>query len=49
MPKMHGADKVVDPALKPDTQARREGIPKPKSVIPVSVFQLQRNNPTITT
>ena len=28
MPKMHDADKVVDPAVKPDTQATREGIPE---------------------
>ena len=34
MPKVHGADKVVDPAFKPKTQARREGIPKPRPIIP---------------
>ena len=28
MPKLHRADKVVDPAPKPETQARREGIPE---------------------
>ena len=29
MPKVHEAHKIVDPALNPHTQARREGIPKP--------------------
>ena len=47
MPKVHKADKVVDPALKPETQARRDGIPKPIPVIPKSVPQPQRLIPTV--
>ena len=39
---MHEADKIVYPALKPKTQARREGIPKPIPLIPKSVSQPQR-------
>ena len=42
MPEVHGADKVMDPVLKTKTQARREGIPKPISIIPQSVSQPQR-------
>ena len=42
IPKVHSADTIVDPALKPETQARREGIPKPIPVIPKPVSQLQR-------
>ena len=29
MPKVHGADKVVDPALKFETQTRKEWFPRP--------------------
>ena len=34
MLKAHGVDKVVDPALMPETQARRAEIPKPMQVEP---------------
>ena len=39
MPKVHRADKVLDPSLKSKNQGRREGIPKPILVIPKSVSQ----------
>ena len=42
MPKVHGVDKVVDPALKPETQAKREEVPKPKEVEPKYMSQHQR-------
>ena len=29
MPEVYGTDEVVDPALKSETQARRERVPKP--------------------
>ena len=45
MPKVHGGDKVVDPALKPEMQARREGIPKLIPVIPKPVSQPQSITP----
>ena len=41
MPNVHREDKVVDPALKPETQVRREGIPKPIPVIPKSMPESQ--------
>ena len=47
MPKVHRAHKLVDPALKPETQAGREGIPKPIPVIPKSVSQSSRIIPPI--
>ena len=47
MPKVPEADNLVDPALKPKTQARREGIPKSTPVIPKSVIQPQRIIPLI--
>ena len=47
MPKVHEADKVVDPALKPESQARKEGIPKLTSVIPKSMSQPQRIIPPV--
>ena len=37
MPKLHGADNVVNPALNPVTQDRREGILKSKPIICKSV------------
>ena len=42
MLKVHRPEKVVNPALNPKTQARREGIPKPIKVIPKSVSKLQK-------
>ena len=47
LPKVHGADKVVHQALKPETQARREGIPKSIPVIPKSVSQAKRIIPPV--
>ena len=47
IPKGHRADKIVDPALKPKTQARGEMIPKPIAVIPKSVSQPQRIIPQV--
>ena len=47
MPKVHGADKVVDPALKPEAQAREEGIPKPTPVLPKSVSWPHRIIPPV--
>ena len=46
MPKVHAADKVVDPALKSKNQARRR-IPKPIPVIPKLVSQPQRIIPPV--
>ena len=40
-PKVHGVDKAVNPSLKPETQVKREGVPKPISVIPELVSQLK--------
>ena len=37
----------MDPALKLETQARREGIPKPIPVIPESMSQPQRIMPPV--
>ena len=41
MPKVYGTDKVVNPALKLKTQARREGISNLISVIPESMSQFK--------
>ena len=47
MPKVHGADKVVDPALKPKAQARGESIPISKPVITKSTSLSQRIVPPV--
>ena len=47
MAKVHGTDKVLDPILKPEAQARREGIPKPIPVIPKGVSQPQKITPPV--
>ena len=39
LPKVHRNDKVVNPSLKPETNVKREGIPKPMPVIPESVSE----------
>ena len=45
IPKVHGADKVEDLMHMPDTQARREGIPKPIQVDPKFISQPHRRVP----
>ena len=37
MPNVHGADKIVHPNPKSETQFKREEIPKPIPVVPTSV------------
>ena len=47
MPKVHWVDKVVNPALKPKTQARREWISKPLQVEPNFMPQPQGRVPQV--
>ena len=49
MPKMCAADKVVAPKHRPETQTKREGIPKPVPVVPQISVPSLKDNPIIPT